>query len=162
LLSDLIFVQSRGGNLPHIAARILAIDCIGTLLIASTLFLKEAHRAACVFPFGNALALFAEELPAFVFALPVFELIAVLFVALELFAPALFALLPFAVVDPVPLRALFARTCVTGASRTGAATFNTCPVFTVLTFKWFQLRSSSTDTLYRSATVTRVSPLRTV
>ena len=125
----LLNLVNRDGAL-NFAARILAIDCIVTLLIASTLFKKVAHRTAFGF-------LRIEELPVFAGELPVFGFADLLSLFTEfLLEPFAFAESLFVLADAVALLdALFARTCVTGASRIGAATFNACPICTVLDFK---------------------------
>ena len=48
------------------------------------------------------------------------------------------------------------------ATRAGSETYKVCPGVRVVPLRWFQLRSSSTDTLNRSATVTSVSPFLAV
>ena len=55
---------------------------------------------------------------------------------------------------------VFARTCVSGARCTGSVTASVLCGLIAVDDRWFHRRRSSTDTLKRSAIVTRVSPLR--
>jgi len=102
----------------YITARILAIECIRTLAIASTLFVEVAYRAACDFVLETR-----AELLALAFEVVVFGFAALEALFVELFATVVF----FVLAVLVPAVVLLVLVLVAGASFTGAATFNCVP-----------------------------------
>ena len=126
--------------------------------IASILFEKETYRAAFDFDLEEEDFDFVEvgfacpPLEGFVFDFFVETLVVFACdeddVAATRFTPL--------------LRELFPRTRMPGASFTGSATVMARPGAMALEERWFQRRSSSTETPKRSATVISVSPRRTV
>src|SRR5690348_9620392 len=108
--------------------------------MASTLFRREAYRAAFDFDLEDGLAFL---LAAFVVLRWLVACdVAVLFDELRERRECVAAL----------------RVLLCGASRTGSETASVCPTLTVLEERRFQRRRSSTLTPKRSATVISVSP----
>ena len=139
---------------------ILATGCLRVPAMASILFRQEAYRAAFDFDLEEEGLFFCD---------------ADLVCALDDFALDVFVLVDFAAVRVVLvcsgaetvcaadlLREPLPRTRVPGASFTCSATTMVRPGEMVLAERWFQRRSSSTETPKRSATVMSVSPRRTV
>src|SRR5271163_1453378 len=154
--------------------KILATVCIAALTIARTLFIEEAYRAAsCLLCFVTALA---ECEDAFSTCAPraavedFNDLSARCDSPLAARRSCTLLSLPLRACDavlapscrPRALRRPRPRVRTELTSRTGSDTCSLRPRLTAPAFRWFHLRRSSTDTLKRSATVTSVSPRRTV
>jgi hypothetical protein len=135
---------------------ILATGCLHVPAIASFLFRREAYRAAFDFDLEEEDFDFVEVdfacAPLEVFFVGCFAEVLLVFACVDLDATCFVLLLCEA----------FPRTRMPGASFTGSATVMARPGAIVFEERWFQRRSSSTDTPKRSATVMSVSPRRTV